>query len=122
MELTAENVWNIFAECLGGDPDTSVIVDGITNRFGFLPNKLDEHRESIESMLAQLPDEFHENTGGGWSFLNSCNTRDGVQWGEHRNMEQLFALGMGIDKVECQLPRDMWAALPGGMPYYVVKA
>ena len=32
MELTAENVWNIFAECLGGDPDTSVIVDGIVNQ------------------------------------------------------------------------------------------
>jgi hypothetical protein len=74
-------------------------------------------------MLAELPDMFKESGGGGWSFLNACDDRHGNQWtGLHQRMEQLFQLGIGIDKVECQLPREVWPALPGGMPYYIVKA
>jgi hypothetical protein len=36
-------------------------------------------------------------------------------------MAQLFALGLGIGMVECQLPRELWDMLPGGVPYYVVN-
>jgi hypothetical protein len=36
-------------------------------------------------------------------------------------MDQLFTLGIAIEKVSFQLPREMWNVLPGGMPYLVVK-
>jgi len=56
------------------------------------------------------------------SFLNACQDRNGNQWTDlHQRMEQLFVLGQAAGFVSCLLPRDMWAALPGGMPYYVVS-
>ena len=47
--------------------------------------------------------------------------RDEHQWtGEHRVMEQLFVLGIGIGHVRYCFPRDMWKSLPGSMPYMIV--
>lgn len=74
-------------------------------------------------MLLQLPKEFQKGSGsgGGISFLNACNDVSGKQWTDsHQVMEQLFALGIGCNKVKCLMPREMWKVLPGGMPYYVV--
>ena len=73
-------------------------------------------------MLSELPDEFRVSGGGGWSFLQACNDRHGTQWtGFHQAMEELFMLGMAAGLVTELLPRDLWDALPGGMPYYAVK-
>jgi hypothetical protein len=72
-------------------------------------------------LLNELPSSFKKDIGGGWSFLQACETKDGVQWGEHRNMEQLFVLGMALGKVRYCLPRDLWQVLPGGMPYLVIE-
>jgi predicted nucleic acid binding AN1-type Zn finger protein len=73
-------------------------------------------------MLNQLPDNFKEETGGGCSFLNACNNNKDEQWtGEHRRMEQLFTMGLGIGKVSCPLPKEMWQLVSGGMPYYMIK-
>jgi len=36
-------------------------------------------------------------------------------------MEKLFLLGLAIEKVKCLMPREVWPALPGGMPYYVIN-
>ena len=72
-------------------------------------------------MLENLPLDFQENSGGGMSFLKACDDQEGNQWtGLHRRMEELFVLGTGLGKVKCLMPRELWAALPGGMPYYVV--
>ena len=72
-------------------------------------------------MLAQPPEEFGEDTGGGWSFLNSCNDRSGRQWtGLHLTMEQLWCLGIAVGRARYTLPRDFWEVLPGGMPYLTV--
>lgn len=49
-----------------------------------------------------------------------CLFRDGEQWGEHRNIEQLLVLGIGTKQAKMLMPRDTWAALPGGMPYFMV--
>ena len=125
MELTAENVDRVFTECLfkeDEDHSTYVEAEGIVNKMGFHPERVKTHAEEISSMLDQLPDQFHEKTGGGWSFLNACNRKDGVQWGEHRNMEQLITLGIAIKKVRYCMPREMWVAFPGGMPYFVILA
>lgn len=72
-------------------------------------------------MLADLPDEFMQEKGGGWSFLNMCMTKDGEQWGEHPNMEELMVLGCGLGLMKLQLPRAVWSSLPGGVPYLSVN-
>jgi len=123
MKLTAENVNTVFRACLfedGEDTANAVKAEGIMSNFGFHPERLAKHKADIASMLAELPDEFRADKGGGWSFLNACMTRDGDQWGEHVNMEQLVTLGIATGHAKMLLPRDMWEVLPGGMPYFAV--
>lgn len=73
-------------------------------------------------MLAELPDDFKISRGGSYSFLNACLDKHGNQWtGLHRAQEELVRLGIAIGRVECCFPRETWAALPGGMPYFMVK-
>jgi hypothetical protein len=56
--------------------------------------------------------------GGGWSFLQACVNRDGEMWTDsHRIMENLFLLGIAIEKANSLLPRELWSRLPGGVPY-----
>lgn len=121
MLLTSDNVETIFLTCLYQDEDkdrsNAIIVEGITMNFGFHPEHIEENKELIYSLLKELPDEFQMDIGGGWTFLNACNDKDGNLWGEHRNIEQLLALGIAIEKAKYLLPRDLWKALPGGMPY-----
>jgi hypothetical protein len=126
MLLTAQNVHNTVIDCLF-EEDTpenrarSVIVEGILYNFGFDPTKLEKHKEDIADMLRQLPPTFKQEVGGGWSFLNACiRAVDGVQWGEHRDMDALFSLGMAVGLVKSCLPREQWSQLPNGMPYYVI--
>ena len=121
--LTANKVNALFMACLfkpEEDTTNHIPVKGIVNNVGFHPERLEARREEIEVLLAELPNEFMKTGGGGMSFLNACMDKQGHQWGEHPSMEQLFQLGMGIGKVTCLLPRDAWAVLPGGMPYYSV--
>lgn len=122
--IDSERVNEIFLDSLfkdGEDTTNRREVEGILNKFGFHPERLESHRTEIEEMLMQLPDEFKQSIGGGWSFLQACMDRDGNQWtGLHRRMDQLFSLGIALGKVKNQLPRELWEALPGGMPYFVV--
>lgn len=126
--LTAENVGKIFEDCLfpEGTKEENlttdpVLVDGVTINIGFDPVKIKLHKEDIYGLLAQLPEQFQELSGGGWSFLNACLDKDGKQWGEHIHVEQLLALGIAADLAAYLMPREMWPMLPGGMPYFVVK-
>ncbi len=125
LAIDPQKVEEIFIDCLfrdGEDTSNYVVAEGITCNVGFNPVRLESHRDEIEELLAGLPDEYRESGGGGWSFLNACNDRHGNQWtGLHQRMEQLFQLGIAIDKVEYQLPRELWNALPGGVPYLVIK-
>ena len=122
--LTAERVETIFRDCLfKGEEDKSEFIPayGIMTNVGFHPGRLEEHKEEIVQMLNELPIEFHEAGGKGMSFLNACDDRHGKQWtGLHQRMEQLFQLGLAIGKVNYPLSREMWAILPGGMPYFMV--
>ncbi len=126
--IKASLVEKIFTECLYKDNEIGedgkpiilpIVVDGIINKFGLHPERIEIYKNEIIEILEQLPDPFRKSSGGGWSFLNACEDKEGNQWGEHRHMEQLFCLGIAIDKVEYQLPREMWSALPGGVPYIV---
>lgn len=132
MELTAINVHDVMEYCEDRDPfglrpvwaddaGPLVWVDGIVNRFRLSGNRLEEKRADIEAMLRQLPPQFMVAGGGGWSFLQACLRADSVHWGEHPDMERLFALGLGIGVVVEPLPREIWNALPGSMPYYVIN-
>lgn len=131
MKLTAENVTNIIMDCLfteeeveacNGKPEKLVKADGVMTSMGFHPERLESHRTEVADMLSELPPEFmHDNPSGGWSFLQACMTKDGEQWAEHRNIDELLLLGLGLDLVRFILPRDMWRILPGGMPYFVVN-
>lgn len=98
----------------------AVVVKGIVNTFGFHPQRLESHREEVRTLLNEMPDNFHKSKGGGWSFLQMCVDKNENQWGEHRNMEQLMCLGIGLKMVEYCLPKEMWSALPGSMPYLVI--
>jgi hypothetical protein len=124
--LNEEHVNRVFMDCLfrdGEDTRQYIKAEGIVRNVGFHPERLEGRRAEIVAMLDELPEQFHEKSGGGWSFLNACNDKHGNQWtGLHQTMEQLFQLGIAIGKVKSLMPREMWEALPGGVPYYVVTA
>ena len=126
MELTSKNVETVLMDCLFDDNPTpeelekAIIVDGITGKYGFDPQKIENHADDISSMLKQLPGAFQEKIGGGWSFLNACVREDDVHWGEHNNIEALLVLGIASGWAKIQLPRELWGSLPGGVPYFVV--
>lgn len=122
--LNSERVETIFMECLfqeGEDTTGYIPALGIRSDVRFHPQRLQSHRQEIEAMLYELPNEFKKSSGGGSSFLHACNDKHGNQWTDlHQRMEQLVQLGFGIGKVQYQLPRAMWSFLPGGMPYIVI--
>lgn len=123
MILNSENVRNLIMYCLfreGESTDNAIIVNGIMKNMGFHPERIKEQEDAIMELLLELPEAFMESKGGGWSFLNACMNKDGGQWGEHSSMEDLFLLGMAIEKVSYLMPKELWSALPGGMPYLIV--
>lgn len=127
MNLTSENVSNTFLACLYKDtpsltpPDDALAITGITVTAWFDKKSLEEKKEDIKKLLDQLPEAFFVGKGGGWSFLNACDNRQGLLWtGEQRVMQELFLLGEAIGCVKACISRDMWPALPGGVPYYVI--
>jgi hypothetical protein len=130
----AEIVEEIMRDCLfrdteldgsGEPPSNAVLVEGINAKFGLHPERLESHRLAIKEILLEMPDAFHmvrEETpdgGGGMSFLNLCVDKKGEQWAEHPTMQNLVCLAAGLNMARTPLPREMWNALPGGMPYIV---
>ena len=99
--------------------DETVIVEGIRASYGFNSKRLFAYKDEINSMLDDMNKTFKE----GWSFLNLSFDKNNVQWtGNHRAMEELMCLGMGIGRVHyCTTDRNFWSILPGGMPYIVIK-
>lgn len=130
FRLDPDQVTDTYAACMSSTtsagsalplgPD-EIEVDAIAFIARFDRTRLQDHAELITAMLLELPEQFRESAGGGWSFLQACDDRHGRQWtGLHRTMAMLFAMGEALGLVKCLLPRDMWDALPGGVPYYVI--
>jgi hypothetical protein len=123
MKLTSEAVEKLFDECVvpadtAGDQIKAV---GLVNAYWFDRKKIEQNKPKIRELLAELPDNFRADKGGGWTFLNACIDRNGEQWtGLHQTMEKLFCLGIaaGITK---WLMLDMAASMPGGVPYVSVS-
>lgn len=122
MDLTSDNVQAIIGDCMGEDennPD-GIKVEGIVNNYWLDKTKLESHRDEIRSMIEDVPTEFLAKGGGGWSFLNLCMTAGGIQWtGLHLMQERLYVLAAGLGMAKFQLPRALWSALPGSVPYIV---
>ena len=121
--LNAERVEEIFLKCLfkdGEDTSNHIEVEGVMLKIGFNPERVEENKTKIIEMLNELPDNFKEDKGGGWSFLNACMDKYDSQWGEHKNIEQLIMLGIAIKKVKYGMPKELWNALPGGMRYITI--
>lgn len=104
----------------GESQEPNVMVEGITAHFGFHPGRLAEKRAEIAEQLAGLPGPFHQGRGDGWTFLNACVDDHERQWGEQVTVEALMVLGIAAGLARYCLPRDMWDALPGGVPFFVV--
>ncbi len=116
--IDASKLDAVFRDCLFRDDeplDDAVLVEGIISRYGLHPTRLESHREEVVGLLGLLPRKFRRSVDGGWSFLEACRQEDGRHWGEHRNMEQLFVLGIGLGSAEWLTPRE-----PGEMPYVVI--
>lgn len=128
-ELTAVAVEKILVDCLFKDeempdpktpPEGAILVQGVINNYGFHPERVASHKTEIVGLLEELDSSFHASGGGGMSFLNACVDKNGRQWGEHRNIEQLYVLGAAIGAASFPLPKQMWGMMPGGMPYIVI--
>ena len=125
ITVTATNMSELtqkaFMDCLfkkGEDTTNHVKVEGLTSMFGLHPQRLEEKRELVLALLAELPAEFKE----GWTFLNLCTTKDGEQWTDmHRICEQMVVMAIGLGLMEYCIPREMWKILPGGVPYLIIK-
>ena len=117
----SELVRNAFAKCIFNEDEDKtdyVTVEGIVNNFGLHPQRLEEQRELVTALLAELPAEFKE----GNTFLNLFTTKNGELWtGEHTVCEQLTVMAVGLDLMTYCFQREMWAVLPGGVPYVIVK-
>ena len=80
MELTSENVNEVFTDCLfkeDENTDNHIKAEGIQNTIGFHPGRIESHKEDVKTMLECLPDDFQAEKGGGMTFLNACNDKDG---------------------------------------------
>lgn len=106
---------NVNGECLPYNEFT--VVDGIVNKYAFHKNRLESYRDEVQNMVNNLCPELKE----GISFLNMCMDKDNNQWGEHRDCENLLCLAIGLDILAYPLPKEVWAFLPGAMPFIVLR-
>jgi hypothetical protein len=120
MGIDPNRVEELFLTGLGNGGGDEI--EGIIATYLMKFDKVDAHRGEIISMLEQLPDEFMDNGGGGWSFLNLCTDKTGALWtGMQPTAEKLYVLAATLGLASFLMPRDLWSALPGGVPYIVFK-
>jgi hypothetical protein len=127
--LDAARLDVIFRDCLftndelvnGKPPADAVLVEGVVSDFGFHRKRLESHRQEVIDALNELPAVFHKSGGGGWTFLNAGQDKSGRQWGQHRNVEQLLCLGVGLGLAGYCLSKELWYILPSRMPYFYVS-
>lgn len=124
MELTASKVNDVFADCVfktRPEPGTKYIhVVGIVSNMAFDPKKIEQYSLTIKMMLNELNDNFREDVGGGWSFLQMAYTKSEEHWAEHPTMEKLMMLGIAAGYMKYILPRALWKSLASGVPYLVI--
>lgn len=134
--IDAVKVSRIFYDCLytdeevkglepGKPPEGVVIVHGITMNGGFHPGRLESHREEVKEFVDNLPVEFQKVDpggvgGGGYSFMKMPVDKNGEQWGEQKNAQELMLLALGLKLMKYCMEREFWHMLPGSVPYVMV--
>lgn len=124
LRLTAAAVRETFLACLYDSGRTAeetkdrVEAKGVRLYAGFQPSRLKRYAGRIHELVELWPVTFFEGTGD--SFLNACDDRNHQTWGEHENIDQLLCLGLAIERIVYVLPRELWNAFPGGMPFFRV--
>lgn len=119
----AGKVRKIFIDSLfreNEDTKNYVEAEGLITKVGFHPERLESHRAEVIELLEMLPDTFRKDGGGGWSFVKMPFTKDGEQWGEQKNADELLMLAIGLGLMQYLTTRDLWPHLPGGMPYVII--
>ena len=117
-ELTSK----AFFECFSEDEYTAncLDVEGLFCIYVLNATRLEENRELVTALLAELPEEFSFDEGS--SFLNVCLTKNGIQWTVSEYVcEQLTLMAIGLGLMEYVHPRSKWRRLPGGVPYLRIK-
>ena len=111
----------IFMDCLFNEDELvngvptiePVYVNGVLHNIGFHPDRLESHRNDIQTMVDQLGDSFTV----GDSFLNMCIDKNGNHWGEHISSEQLLTLSLGLQIIEYVVdPEQAKEIMPSSMP------
>ena len=127
MDNKSKKVRDILLDCLvqKNEPikidsvpkEPVIIVEGIVDNYAFHPERLAAHKQEIADIIAEMNPVFHKSSGGGWTFLNLCMDKNDVQWGEQINCQELVALAIATEQGGYCLPKKMWDALPGSVPY-----
>lgn len=116
-EILTDSLFTASELTDGSPPSNAVLVEGIVSNFALHPERLESHRAEVLAICKELlTDEFIVGKGGGWTFLNLCMSRTGEMLG-HRTSEALYVLAAGLGFARSLMPREMWDALPGGVPY-----
>lgn len=121
----AELVHETFRKCLfdeGEDTNSSIIVEGITTKYGFNPKKIKENKDQIKEIVNELPEQFKL----GYTFLHMClnkegQHKEGQHWGEQHTCELLMVMAVAADIMAYCLPRNKWDMFPGDVPYVIIK-
>lgn len=97
-------------------PTDAIVVFGIHRNFGFHPEKVENHADDIRSLVERIPsDKFFDEEGGGYSFLELAETRDGELWAQHQIVEAFCAVSIAARYARwLSIPVNV---LPGGVPY-----
>lgn len=127
MNLASERVHSLFRSTLykeeeaaasgGAPPDGTVVVEGLTGKFGLHPERLEATRTAVVEMIDDLDPKFLRESGGGFTFLGLPFDKNGEQWGEQHCAELLLVLAIGLGLAKILVPREIWGAFPGGVPY-----
>lgn len=125
INITVSNMSELtvkaFLDCLfkeGEDTTDYVLVEGITGMFGLHPQRLEEKREFVTAILAELSTDFKE----GENFFHLFFTKDDEQWTDNPYVgEQLVVMAIGLGLMEYCEPKNKQEFLPGWVRYLMIK-
>lgn len=116
----AQIIWDIYEDVIAGAGDLTVESGG--EPIPLDKAKLESHQTEIARiLLEQDPKFFKHSEAGGYTFLQLPFDGKGNHWCEQPTALKLCILGLGLGLVEYLLPREVWSALPGGVPYLAIE-
>ena len=121
IQIDASNmsylVNNAFQNCLFKDTEvntTNITVEGLNKVFFLHPKRLEEQRELVTALVAELPPDFKK----GYSFLALCNTKSGHPWTDSQaDCQKLMVMAIGLKLMSYTHTKEFWRHLPDGVPY-----